>query len=280
MKSINNILSIEEQIEKLKKLGLKFVDEDSTKKFGVYLTQYNYEVIINGYWFDHFYQEDKKKFSENISSNDIRYIFDIDRTISSIIWKYFKGLELYFNSIITNALCKAFEENLDGPYASLLDEKSVKKIFKYHKKNSYMYLKKWLLENASCEKWFKDLQIQNRKYENKKIIEKIDLFLKLEKKHMNKKNIKVYYHDYSLIHLKALSSSWAFSKVKKIYEWLNDDIKKTIIKDFFDYLGIKNSNDLKNEKIAFMNLLEFFSDFRNALAHNTKIIDWKIKIDS
>ncbi|MGL5246496.1 MAG: Abi family protein [Mycoplasmoidaceae bacterium] len=281
MKSINNILSIEEQIENLKKSGLKFVDEDSTKKFSIYLIEYNYEILINGYWFDEFYNDEGKEFSEYITSDDIRYLFDIDRTISSIIWKYFKGVELYFNALITTTLCKAFEEHLDGPYVILLDEESVKKIFgnfppKKDNKNkenpNSSHIKKILLGDANREKWFDYLVENNRESENKKIIKKIDLVLKSEK---NKKNSK-----YALVHLKALSSCWTFSKVKDIYKWLSDDLRNSVIKDFFKHLNINKDIDLEDESIALIELLEKFSDFRNTLAHNSKIIDWKLEINS
>ncbi|MGL5591150.1 MAG: Abi family protein [Mycoplasmoidaceae bacterium] len=275
MKSINKILSIEEQIEKLKKSGLKFVDEDSEKKFIVYLTEYNYEILINGYWFDEFYQDDKKTFSKDVSSNDIRYIFDIDRNISSIIWKYFKGIELHFNSIITNTLCEIFEKNLDGPYVALLDEKSVKEIFGYYKTNKKNCtnsegIKEAFLRNAYREKWFDNLEIKNRNLEDEKIIKKIDSVSK------TKKTEKVAKH--SLVHLKALSSSWTFSQVKQIYKWMSDDYKNIVINNFFKDIKIDKHINLKKERLALKELLEKFSDFRNALAHNHKIIDWKLVI--
>ncbi|MGL5640517.1 MAG: Abi family protein [Mycoplasmoidaceae bacterium] len=281
MKSINKILSIEEQIENLKNSGLKFVNKDSEKKFIVYLTEYNYEILINGYWFEEFYENDGKTFSKDISSNDIRYIFDIDRTISSIIWKYFKGVELHFNAIITNTLCKAFEKYLDGPYASLLDEESSKKIFgnyipkndlrKIENKNS-SYIKKALLRNASREIWFDALEIKNREFENRKIVEKID---SVSTSKRTKRVAK-----YALVHLKALSSCWTFSQVKEIYKWLSDDLRNNVIKDFFGHLNINKDIDLENESIALIEVLEKFSDFRNALAHNHKIIDWKLEINT
>ena len=64
-----------------------------------------------------------------IYSDDIRYLFDIDRTISSIIWKYFKGIALHLNALLTHILRNAFANYLAGPYVVLLNEKSVKQIF-------------------------------------------------------------------------------------------------------------------------------------------------------
>ena len=68
------------------------------------------------------YQEDEQTFSEMIYSDDIRYLCAIDRTISSIIRKYFKGIVLHLNVLITQILCKAFETYLDGPYGVLINE--------------------------------------------------------------------------------------------------------------------------------------------------------------
>ncbi|MGL4617287.1 MAG: Abi family protein, partial [Mycoplasmoidaceae bacterium] len=114
--------------------------------------------------------------------------------------------------------------------------------------------------------------INNRKFENKKIIEKIDSVSTSKKTQRVAK--------YALVHLKALSSSWTFSQIKDIYKWLNDDLKNIVIKDFFNYLNIDKDINLKNESIALMELLEKFSNLRNALAHNSKIIDWKLEIDT
>ena len=110
MESINKFLSIVDQIKNLENKGLKYIDGESRNMIILYLVDHNYEISINGYWFEDLYQEDKKTSSEMIYSDDIRYLFDIDTTISSIIWNYFKGIELHLNALITHTLCKALEK--------------------------------------------------------------------------------------------------------------------------------------------------------------------------
>ena len=102
MESINKFLSIEDQIKNLENKGLKFIDGESRYMFILYLAGYNYELLINGYWIEDLYQEENKTFSEMIYSDDIRSLFDLDNTIASVIWKYFKGIELHLNALITH----------------------------------------------------------------------------------------------------------------------------------------------------------------------------------
>ena len=123
---------------------MKFIDEESRNMFILYLEDYNYEILINGYWFEDLYQEGKKTFSKMIYTDDIWYLYVIDWTISSIIWIYFIGIELHLNGLITLFLCKALEKYLDGPYVVLINEKSVKQIFGN-------YTPKKLLENIKMK---------------------------------------------------------------------------------------------------------------------------------
>lgn len=282
MESINKFLSIEDQIKNLENKGLKFIDEESRNMFILYLEDYNYEILINGYWFEDLYQEDKKTFSEMIYSDDIRYLFDIDRTISSIIWKYFKGIELHLNALITHILCKAFEKYLDGPYVVLINEKSVKQIFgnytpkkivRKYKNEDSNNIKKYLLKYASRNKWFEYVTRYNREFENKEIIRKVDDSVSNLKEWSTIKK-------YSLVHLQTLSSSWTFSELIWIYKSLSDDLQDSLREKFFDYGNIYKDNNFEIESVALIELLEKFSLFRNALAHNSKIIDWKIKIET
>ena len=142
----------------------------------LYLEEYNYETLINGYWFEDLYQEDEKTCSEMVYAGDIRWRFDIDGTISSINWKYYKGIQLQVKALITHILCKVFEKYLDGPYVVLIKEKSVKQIFgnytpkkivRKYKNEDSNNIKKYLLKYASRNKWSESVTKYNRQYENK-----------------------------------------------------------------------------------------------------------------
>ncbi|MGL4647726.1 MAG: Abi family protein [Mycoplasmoidaceae bacterium] len=278
MSSINKSLTIDEQINLLKDKGLKFNSKTSLDIFKQYLEMYNYETIINKYRIKDFYQEDGQHFIVDLSSDDLRYLFDIDRTISSILWKYFKGIEFNFHSSLTMHLTSAFEQYLKYPYSSLLDEASAKIIFsnyvsKKYEKNfipDYIEIEKYFLKFVGRDKNLLRINIENLKNEDRDVIDAINLKTAdwARNSHLKK---------YAYVHLWALASSWTFSSLLWIYKALNDQIQFEIKNDFFKHLGNK-AFDI--DVHSFLELIEIFSDIRNKLAHNVKILDLQISINS
>ena len=129
MKSIREYLSVDEIINLLEnEKGLYFDNKVSKDKFKLYLIQYNYNFFVKGLKHKLMFDE-KGKYKKEFDSNQVRYLFDIDRRISTIIFKYFKSFELLLNNAITSILSKEINRITGVPYIAALSKNEFLEIF-------------------------------------------------------------------------------------------------------------------------------------------------------
>lgn len=285
MNSINKYLTIDEQIKNLRDKGLKFDSDKSLEEFKEYLLQYNYTILIKIYGFEEMYTIDGKY--NNITSNDIRYLFDLDRNISVILWKYMKGIELHFNSAVGSVLTKEVTKLCGGPYLGLINNENFNKIFETAKE---VYSQKAFFNKDKHKSDIK-IMLYNDIYHNIRIA---NSYLDINKKNYDKEpmtiinsintNIKNNYlqahiEDFSYIQIQLLCTTWSLSSLLKIFKTLNKDIQNNIIKEVFKFINNKKHKP-KIKYDDFVEIINILSLFRNRLAHNEKIIDYTFSIMS
>lgn len=286
MDSINKYLSYEQQIKNLENKGLVFPDDLSKKIFLEYLKEYNYSHFVLGLKNKLMFDENKK-YHKSFTCNNLRYLFDIDRNISAILWKYFKSLELHFNSSLVKVLSEAVQNKTNTPYLCCLEEKDFNDIFSnlqnikyYDPKTTLPFKQKLFIEeffkNYDTVFWFDDVAQSNLDKEHDVIIKKIEnswIVNKFNTKDKKKLN-------WIYIQLFVLFNSLTFSQLQKIFRALNTSLKNKVIDEFSKNLNLKSKIRMTEKEI--FELLDIFNKLRNALAHNGCMIKYHywIKKDS
>ncbi|MDE5767475.1 MAG: Abi family protein, partial [Malacoplasma sp.] len=129
MQSIRKYLFVDEIISLLEnEKGLFFDSKLSKEKFKLYLVQYNYNFFVKGLKHKLMFDE-KGRYKKEFDSNQVRYLFDIDRRISTIVFKYFKSFELLLNNAITSILSKEINRITGAPYIATLSKNEFLEIF-------------------------------------------------------------------------------------------------------------------------------------------------------
>lgn len=277
MESINKYLSYDQQLKNLESKKLVFVDERSKEIFLDYLKEYNYSNFIlglkNKLMFDN-----ENNYKPEFTSNNLRYLFDIDRNISAILWKYFKSLELHFNSSLIKVLAEVIQSKTNTPYLSCLSETEFDEIFsnlkdlKYFEKEAKIKKKLFIEEfykNYDTIFWFKETADRNIDKEPDEIIKKIDqswINRKMNTTDKKKRN-------WIYIQIFSLSACLTFSQLLKIYKSINMSLKNKTIYEFSKnikkYFKVKMTDKDMNE------LMVVISKFRNVLAHNGSTIKYR-----
>lgn len=136
--SIRKYKNSDELIEELiTEKKLFFPDEESKKIFKLYLMQYGYVSFVKKMSNDLMYDDlDKKTFKKEFTSNNLRYLFDIDRNKSSIIFKYFRNIEFLLNSSLLKVVAKHLNKLAKCPYISALDNEKFMKLFSKLEENT------------------------------------------------------------------------------------------------------------------------------------------------
>lgn len=284
MESINKYLSYDAQIKNLQSKKLEFPDQKSKDIFIEYLKEYNYSNFILGLKNKLMFDEDNN-YKDGFTSNNIRYLFDIDRNISSTLWKYFKGIELHFNSSIVKVLSEIIQRKTNTPYLCCLNEDDFSEIFSnlnsvkyFSAKNSLIDKKRSFIEefykNYDIVYFFDDVADSNLDKENDEIIKKIDnSWIKQKFDTTDIKKRKWVY-----IQLFTLCSALTFSQLQKIFRALNIGLKNKIIDEFLK--NLKTHKKTKITEIEIYELMDLFNKLRNALAHNGCMIKFRYKIKS
>ena len=77
---------------------LVFVNPEAKEIFKDYLKHYGYFAFVKQYSNPLMYQDNNYKiFKKEFTSNNLRYLFDIDRNNSIVIFKYFRSVEFLLN---------------------------------------------------------------------------------------------------------------------------------------------------------------------------------------
>lgn len=294
MQSIRKYLLVDEIIDLLEKeKGLLFDSKVSKEKFKTYLIQYNYNFFVKCLRHKLMFDE-KGKYKKEFDSNQVRYLFDIDRRISTIIFKYFKSFELLLNNAITSILSKEINRKTGIPYIAALPKNDFLEIFENYtqvyrqqkKINSsdlvinqnFIGLIGEFFKNYSSINFYDELSFKNKDSEPKEIIDKISnaWFLK-NKDYLNICGEKK--KDWIYIEFFSLTFQLSFSQLIRIFKSLNNNLKNQVIKFFCQNLYSKRKH-LKLKDTAFISILEMFSSLRNKLAHNDNITKFKYNLSA
>lgn len=286
MKSIRKYLSTDELIEYLEKeKKLIYPDEHSKEKFKLYLTQYNYNFFVKGLKNNLMFDE-KGNYKKEFDSNQIRYLFDLDRRISVVLFKYFKSLEFLLNNSFTAIISKEIFKKTDTPYVAMLSKDQFSEIFSnlpnvYNYKNiNYDPLLNIVFEFFKYfreESFFNETTFKNKDSENEIIIKEIknNWFLKDKNYRINCPSNKRNWIYAEIFSTTYLLSFW---QVIKLTKSLNNDLKNQVIKDFFKKFN-KQDKRVKIDENGFNWIIEMFSNLRNFLAHNSNIIKFRYSIN-
>lgn len=286
--SIRKFKNNDELIKELENRSLIFPDEESKKIFKSYLIQYGYFSFVKKMSHDLMYSDiEQKIFKKEFTSNNLRYLFDIDRNISVIIFKYFRNIEFLLNSSLLKVIAKKINKNAKCPYIAALDAQGLTELFpkideeipkfkKYYKDthaNFYEDIFKnfnnidfdcheAIKENENKENdeiknliekgWFKDFINKNKQIKSKTKWEYLDIF--------------------------SLFQTLTFSQLIRVFSYLSTSSKNEVIKEFFnDFKPLDKYSKLKEEE--FNKLINIFSNLRNVLMHNGSLIKINFEID-
>lgn len=285
--SIKKFKNHDEIIKDLELRKLIFSNSKSKEIFKTYLSQYGYYAFVKKMSNDLMYFDlETKEYKEEFTSNNLRYLFDIDRNISVIIFKFFRSIEFLLNSSLLKVVSKKLNKIVKCPYLFALSSKEFFEIFKEinneikldkkENKNVLVHFYKDIFKNF----WNDDFNSneaalfnkENEKDEIKKIIQNSKLKESIEKN--NKKIIK----NSEYLDIFSLFQILSFSQLIRIYSYLPITSKNEVVTNFFvDY---KPSNKyLKLNEKSFKVLINAFSKLRNILMHNGCIIKFEYEIN-
>ncbi len=280
--SIRRYKNNDELIKELEDRNLIFPDDESKKIFKSYLSQYGYSSFVKKTSNPLMYKDvDKKTFKEEFTSNNLRYLFDIERNTSSIVFKYFRSVEFYLNSSILKVIAKKLNKNAKCPYLGAMNDEGFSEIFPRLDENMSRF-KKTTKDNISnlFEDFYKNIKTsdfdyvevieQNRKEEHKEIRELIaDGWLtKYIYKTRSKKGKSFWVQNgWEYIDIFSLFQTLTFSQLIRVFSYLSTSSKNEVIREFCAYFNPKDKyKKLKEE--SFEELLTNFSNLRNILMHN------------
>ncbi len=270
MESINKYLSYEQQLKNLESKKLVFPDDKSRDVFLEYLKEYNYSNFVLGLKNKLMFDSDGN-YKKEFTSNNLRYLFDIDRNISAIMWKYFKGLELHLNSSVIKVIAEAIQSKTNTPYLCCLSEVDFDDIFSNLSDVNYFETKAVIKKKMFIEEFYKnydtihtfnDVADRNLDQESDDIIRRIDnSWIKKRMDTTDKRKKKWIY-----IQIFTLCASFSFSQILKVYKAVNMSLKNKIIYEFSK--NIKKYYKVKMTDKDMNDLMGVMSKLRNALAHN------------
>lgn len=285
MKSNRKYLNTDELIDFLEnEKKLIYPDEKSKEKFKLYLTQYNYNFFVKGLKNNLMFDENGK-YKKEFDSNQIRYLFDIDRRISVILFKYFKSLEFLLNNSFTSIISKHIFKETNTPYISALTKDQMSEtfsnrntVYKYYGLDSLSNIVSEFYKNFYESGFFNEKTFKNKDSENESIIKKIEKAWFLQdinyKKSCSKqKNNWIYAEIFSITYLLT------FGQIIKLAKSLNNDLKNQVIR-FFSKSFNKQSKNIKIDEPIFNLVIDIFSNLRNILAHNSNLIKFRYEIDT
>lgn len=109
---------------------LVFVNPEAKEIFKNYLKHYGYFAFVKQYSNPLMYQDNNYKiFKKEFTSNNLRYLFDIDRNNSIVIFKYFRSVEFLLNSSILKVIAREINKKAKCPYLAALSLEDFENIF-------------------------------------------------------------------------------------------------------------------------------------------------------
>lgn len=232
----------DEMIEILKTRNIVFDDEENAK----YILKNNpYYTLVNGYK-DIFI---KKKVNNNelddfqeTNFNDLKFVYDFDREISKVFYKYLNMIEESFKSVLSYGVAKNIGY-LDTEY---LDSK-------YYKLGEI------------------DKKGQSER-------DRLLFHLNKCKNSKNYKTIVHYRKNYQNIPPWILSKKLTFGKLNNWYKLSRHSVQKEVYTHFLD----SNRLDSLDNTELFQNLIFLVHDYRNNVAHGDRILQYtssrKVKV--
>ena len=233
----NPFLSFDELIIKLKNKGL-IIKQDTKLKW--YFVSYNYQNIINSYNKPFLVNDSYKHYIKNANSQMIIDFFNFNRTISGFLINDLHTIEMQLSSAISYELMTI--------------------IGKYHKQRSSFI-------SLSDEEIYQIFQCED-KYKIKK------LYNELQKNFTELRGTKDYINknwtNWKEVPLYSLCLIWTFGLSIKLFNNLQNNIKRNIIEKYF--------NNIKEVDIDIFTMLLFcFKDLRNKISHNECIYNFRFK---
>ncbi len=290
--SIKKYLNPEEQLKELtdeKKLVI--VDNDSKKLLLEYLTSYGYLSLIkktsHPLMFDHTKGLNNKIYNSEFTSNNLRYLFDIDRTIASIIYKYFRNIEFLLNTSILKTMAKKLDRLNHCPYIATLSEQQFYQIFSSMNDTIANVKKdKSQFENIFYELFknykqddinLKTISENNRDKENQQVLVKIkNGWFKKQIDNYAKKNKEIrFYRNWEYVDLYSIFDTLNFQQLIRIYKYLSKSLENEVIH------SCTSKIDKKNKLVSedFLLLVEILSKIRNLFSHNGFILGFKYELN-
>ncbi len=244
-------LSIDQQINLLEDRGLTVYDVEKLKW---YLTNYNYQNIINGYNDFFMFNNDRKTniYKKNINSNMIIALFNFDRKISNLLFPNILNIERKFSTLLCFQIIEQNKTKIP-----LLE---MGKILQCSDAELKIIFPKLEFSNESNNLYKKS----KNDYETIRSC--------MHSYSANKKVTKKYKGDIKHVPIWILSVNWSFGDAVQIFSFLDGNTKKKIIEEFLPGLKVKGLNNY------FEKIMLLISNVRNIICHNGVLynIDYQI----
>lgn len=255
-------LLFKEQIEHLKEdRNLLFVSKEHISKFKKYLGNYNYDILINNYLSEDFFQssveKDKKNyiFKNNISSEFIINIFEFDKSISIHFLKRILEIERRISTAIVYLLPKIFKKKSKNKTVNssseLIEKMQEGLIYKLSDEEWNIVFPNYKKFNMTKDKLVKYCFDKDNDTDIKKL--KNDLL----SKYSYIENVPIW----------SMSYYWTLGTIKSILNSLSISSRKRIINYIF------GNNKTMNDK-EFLSTIEIFNNLRNRICHNNSIYNF------
>lgn len=284
--SIRKFKNNDELIKDLEQRNLIFSNSRSKEIFNLYLKSYGYFSFIKNLSHDLMYSDiNKKIYKTEFTSDNLRYLFDIDRNISVIIFKFFRNIEFQLNNAILKVIAKRINKNAKCPYLAALDNEGFEDIFP----NIYASIPKFKNYNQNVfANFFDDVykNIKNFDYDSFDIINKNKQNETNEIKELIKKGwfkqfmdreVKKKWPNWEFLDIFSLFQTITFSQLIRLFSYLSISLRNEVVKEFFNYFKPKNKY-LKLDHEEFSILIHILSNLRNVLMHNGSIIRFSCEI--
>lgn len=285
--SIRQYKNNDELIKELESRNLIFVDQDAKNKFKEYLKCYGYFSFIKQYSNPLMYEDvENKVYKKEFTSNNLRYLFDIDRNNSVVIFKYFRSIEFLLNSSILKVVAKKVDKLAQCPYLAAISAEDFNELFpnldqkipsfKKFTKNNYENFYEDLFKNFNNRNFdSKDIIRKNKIEENDKVQSLINegWFKKTINDYSKKHKIKII-NDWEYLDIFSLFQILSFSQLIRIFSYLSQTLQNEVIKEFCNnFQPFKKHDKLKSE--TFKVLIQIFASLRNILMHNGCLVKFK-----
>ena len=289
--SIRQFKNNDDLIKELESRNLIFPDSKSKERFKDYLKQYGYFSFVKKLSNPLMYKDIERKFyKEEFTSNNLRYLFDIDRNNSIVIFKYFRSIEFLLNSSILKIIAKKLNKELNCPYIAIMSGEFIddlfpnidKKIplFKKKEKSTYLNLYDDLFKNFNNEDFDCYEAIEKNLNEESDDIKKI-INNGWFKKHINdelKRKKRKPKNNWEYLDIFSIFQILSFSQLMRIYDYLSISSQNDVNKEFCNDLKHKNKH-AKLSSESFKELINILANLRNILMHNGYLTKFSYKIN-